>query len=67
MFSYHLNSEKEKNAGGRKEREKRRQGWTHTKALNVCIVSYSLVVADAHIFKRKLWLVVNYVTERKHN
>lgn len=41
--------------GGRKERERRRQGWTDTKAFNVCIVSYTLVVADAHIFRRKPW------------
>lgn len=41
--------------GGRRERERKRHGWTEPFAFNVCVVSYALVVADAHLFKRKPW------------
>lgn len=41
--------------GGKKEREKKRQGWNEPFAFHVCIVSYTLIVADAHVFRRKAW------------
>ncbi|OII73738.1 SWI SNF2 family ATPase [Cryptosporidium ubiquitum] len=41
--------------GSPKERQKKRMGWNDPDAFNVCIASYTLILQDAHIFKRKHW------------
>lgn len=41
--------------GTPKERQKKRIGWNDPNAFNVCIASYTLILQDAHIFKRKQW------------
>ncbi|KAH8583601.1 Swr1p like SWI SNF3 family ATpase with a HSA domain at the N-terminus [Cryptosporidium sp. chipmunk genotype I] len=41
--------------GNPKERQKKRMGWNDPNAFNVCIASYTLILQDAHIFKRKQW------------
>ncbi|KAF7456495.1 SWI SNF2 family ATPase [Cryptosporidium felis] len=41
--------------GSSKERQKKRMGWNDPNAFNVCIASYTLILQDAHIFKRKQW------------
>ncbi|KAJ1612359.1 Swr1p like SWI/SNF2 ATPase [Cryptosporidium canis] len=41
--------------GNPKERQKKRIGWSDPNAFNVCIASYTLILQDAHIFKRKQW------------
>ncbi|OII77198.1 helicase SWR1 protein [Cryptosporidium andersoni] len=41
--------------GNPKERQKKRSGWNDSNAFNVCIASYTLILQDAHIFRRKRW------------
>ena len=41
--------------GNQKERKEKRVGWNMENAFNVCITSYTLVLADQHIFRRKPW------------
>jgi E1A-binding protein p400 len=41
--------------GGLKERAAKRQGWSKPNAFHVCITSYTLVLQDARVFKRKKW------------
>lgn len=41
--------------GNPKERQRKRMGWSDPNAFNVCIASYTLILQDAHIFKRKQW------------
>ncbi|PFH36117.1 SWI2/SNF2 SRCAP/Ino80 [Besnoitia besnoiti] len=41
--------------GSAQERAKKRTGWSRPYAFHVCIASYSTVVKDAQIFKRKKW------------
>ncbi|GAB4813110.1 hypothetical protein N2152v2_000156 [Parachlorella kessleri] len=41
--------------GGTKERQAKRQGWSKPNAFHVCITSYTLVLQDARMFKRKKW------------
>ncbi|KAL4852636.1 Protein PHOTOPERIOD-INDEPENDENT EARLY FLOWERING 1 [Chlorella vulgaris] len=41
--------------GSVKERAAKRQGWSKPNAFHVCITSYTLVLQDARMFKRKKW------------
>jgi len=41
--------------GGVRERKAKRQGWSKPGAFHVCITSYTLVLQDAKIFRRKRW------------
>ncbi|KAL4459188.1 hypothetical protein ABPG75_014053 [Micractinium tetrahymenae] len=41
--------------GSVKERAAKRQGWSKANAFHVCITSYTLVLQDARMFKRKKW------------
>jgi SNF2 family DNA or RNA helicase len=41
--------------GNPKERAAKRQGWSKPNAFHVCITSYTLVLQDARMFKRKKW------------
>eukprot|EP00923_Selenidium_pygospionis_P060560 GHVN01106536.1.p1 GENE.GHVN01106536.1~~GHVN01106536.1.p1 ORF type:complete len:1875 (+),score=464.29 GHVN01106536.1:181-5625(+) len=41
--------------GNPAERRKKRAGWNTPNAFNVCIASYSVVLQDASVFKRKAW------------
>ena len=41
--------------GGVKERAAKRQGWSKPNAFHVCITSYTLVLQDSRVFKRKKW------------
>ncbi|KAH8739550.1 Swr1p like SWI/SNF2 family Atpase [Cryptosporidium ryanae] len=41
--------------GTPKERQKKRIGWSDPNSFNVCIASYTLILQDAHIFRRKQW------------
>lgn len=41
--------------GSAKEREKLRKGWTAENAFNICIASYTTVLADRNVFKRRAW------------
>jgi len=41
--------------GSPKERAAKRQGWSKPNAFHVCITSYTLVLQDARMFKRKKW------------
>ncbi|ESS33363.1 SWI2/SNF2 SRCAP/Ino80 [Toxoplasma gondii VEG] len=41
--------------GSAQERAKKRTGWSRPYAFHVCIASYSTVVKDAQIFRRKKW------------
>ncbi|KAK6590728.1 SWI SNF2 family ATpase with a HSA domain at the N-terminus [Cryptosporidium xiaoi] len=41
--------------GTPKERQKKRTGWSDPNSFNVCIASYTLILQDAHIFRRKQW------------
>lgn len=42
--------------GNQRERKEKRVGWQKENAMNVCITSYQLVLADQHIFRRKAWM-----------
>eukprot|EP00890_Picochlorum_soloecismus_P002969 jgi/Picsp_1/3673/NSC_06510-R1_swr1 complex snf2 family dna-dependent atpase len=41
--------------GTPKERAAKRQGWSKPNAFHVCITSYTLVLQDARMFRRKKW------------
>ncbi|KAK9804733.1 hypothetical protein WJX72_002805 [[Myrmecia] bisecta] len=41
--------------GSAKERKLKRQGWSKPNAFHVCITSYTLVLQDAKMFRRKKW------------
>ncbi|KAL9935579.1 hypothetical protein V8E36_005927 [Tilletia maclaganii] len=41
--------------GNQKERKEKRVGWALPNAFNVCITSYQLTLADAHVLKRRAW------------
>lgn len=41
--------------GSPKERAAKRQGWSKPNAFHVCITSYTLVLQDARVFRRKKW------------
>lgn len=41
--------------GSRKERHRLRKGWMSEDAFHVCITSYSLVVMDRTVFRRRPW------------
>ncbi|KAE8221769.1 hypothetical protein CF319_g4927 [Tilletia indica] len=41
--------------GTQKERKEKRVGWSQENAFNVCITSYQLTLADAHILRRRSW------------
>ncbi len=41
--------------GPAKERKAKRQGWSKPNAFHVCITSYTLVLQDAKMFRRKKW------------
>ncbi|KAK0548736.1 swr1 complex component [Tilletia horrida] len=41
--------------GTQKERKEKRVGWMQENAFNVCITSYQLTLADAHILRRRSW------------
>jgi len=41
--------------GSPKERAAKRQGWSKPNAFHVCITSYTLVIQDARVFRRKKW------------
>ncbi|KAK9839615.1 hypothetical protein WJX81_001019 [Elliptochloris bilobata] len=41
--------------GSAKERKAKRQGWSKPNAFHVCITSYTLVLQDAKMFRRKKW------------
>ncbi|WIA20226.1 hypothetical protein OEZ85_006067 [Tetradesmus obliquus] len=41
--------------GSAKERKAKRQGWSKPGAFHVCITSYTLVLQDAKMFRRKKW------------
>lgn len=41
--------------GNPKERAAKRQGWSKPNAFHVCITSYTLVLQDARMFRRKKW------------
>ena len=41
--------------GSPKQRAEKRQGWSKPNAFHVCITSYTLVLQDARMFKRKKW------------
>ena len=41
--------------GTPKERAAKRQGWSKPNAFHVCITSYTLILQDARMFRRKKW------------
>lgn len=41
--------------GSPKERAAKRQGWSKPNSFHVCITSYTLVLQDSRMFKRKKW------------
>ena len=41
--------------GSPKERREKRIGWSHPNSFHVCIVSYTLVLQDASVFRKKNW------------
>ncbi|CAD7704403.1 unnamed protein product, partial [Ostreobium quekettii] len=41
--------------GSAKERKAKRQGWSKPNAFHVCITSYTLILQDAKMFRRKKW------------
>ena len=41
--------------GTPKERAAKRQGWSKPNAFHICITSYTLVLQDARMFRRKKW------------
>ncbi|PNH05360.1 Helicase SRCAP, partial [Tetrabaena socialis] len=41
--------------GSAKERKAKRQGWSKPNAFHICITSYTLVLSDAKMFRRKKW------------
>ncbi|GAX77679.1 hypothetical protein CEUSTIGMA_g5122.t1 [Chlamydomonas eustigma] len=41
--------------GSAKERKAKRQGWSKPNAFHICITSYTLVLQDAKMFRRKKW------------
>ena len=41
--------------GTPKERAEKRKGWSKPNAFHVCITSYTLILQDARIFRRKKW------------
>lgn len=41
--------------GSSKQRAEKRQGWSKPNAFHVCITSYTLVLQDSRMFKRKKW------------
>ncbi|GMH36700.1 hypothetical protein BSKO_04573 [Bryopsis sp. KO-2023] len=41
--------------GSAKERKTKRQGWSKPNAFHVCITSYTLILQDAKMFRRKKW------------
>eukprot|EP00466_Bigelowiella_natans_P020543 jgi/Bigna1/38226/e_gw1.24.8.1 len=41
--------------GDKKERKRKRKGWSNPNTFHVCITSYELIIKDAGIFKRKRW------------
>ncbi|EGC28539.1 hypothetical protein DICPUDRAFT_85378, partial [Dictyostelium purpureum] len=47
IFTYH---------GSSKDRKASRKGWSKSNAFHVCITSYSMVLSDHLIFRRKKWV-----------
>mmetsp|Transcript_20127 Transcript_20127/g.28065 ORF Transcript_20127/g.28065 Transcript_20127/m.28065 type:complete len:1990 (-) Transcript_20127:136-6105(-) len=41
--------------GDKKERKRKRKGWSNPNTFHVCITSYQMIIKDAGIFKRKRW------------
>ncbi len=41
--------------GSARERQAKRQGWSKPNSFHVCITSYTLILADAKMFRRKQW------------
>ena len=41
--------------GTPKERAEKRKGWSKPNAFHVCITSYTLILQDARVFRRKKW------------
>ena len=41
--------------GSQKERKLKRQGWSKANSFHVCITTYTLVLQDAKMFRRKKW------------
>ena len=41
--------------GNSRERQAKRQGWSKPNSFHVCITSYTLILSDAKMFRRKQW------------